>query len=67
MLAISLAYNVVALATALAGHMSPVRAAIFMPLSSLSILLFTAAALRPRAPRQSAPLAPIAPLVEATR
>ena len=48
-LALSLAYNVFALGTALAGFMSPVRAAIFMPLSSVSILLFTVAALRPRA------------------
>jgi Cu2+-exporting ATPase len=47
-LGISLAYNVFALGAALAGHMSPVRAAVFMPLSSLSILLFTALALRPR-------------------
>ncbi len=35
-----------AVSTALAGLMSPVRAAIFMPLSSLSILLYTVLALR---------------------
>jgi Cu2+-exporting ATPase len=55
-LAISLTYNVVALATALAGQMSPVRAAIFMPVSSLSILLFTIGALRVR-PRPAAAVA----------
>jgi Cu2+-exporting ATPase len=50
-LAIAVAYNVVAVSTALAGLMSPVRAAVFMPLSSLSILLLTVTALRqhPRA------------------
>ena len=64
-LAISLAYNAFALGTALAGRMTPVRAAIFMPLSSLSILLFTVASLRPR--RRRAPLAPLAPLPEAAR
>jgi Cu2+-exporting ATPase len=53
-LALSLAYNVLAVSTALAGHMSPVRAAIFMPLSSLSILLFTVASLRGRAATASA-------------
>jgi len=47
-LALSLAYNVFSLSAALAGRMSPVRAAIFMPLSSLSILLYTAWALRAR-------------------
>jgi P-type Cu2+ transporter len=60
-LAISLTYNVFALAAALAGWMSPVRAAIFMPLSSLSILLFTVAALRPR---RRAPLAPLGRIAE---
>jgi Cu2+-exporting ATPase len=59
-LALSLAYNVVSLGTAMAGYMSPVRAAIFMPLSSLSILLFTAAALRPRTRWQPVPAAPLA-------
>jgi Cu2+-exporting ATPase len=49
-LGISIVYNVLAVSTALSGRMSPVRAAIFMPLSSLSILLFTVFALRPRAP-----------------
>jgi Cu2+-exporting ATPase len=57
-LALSLAYNVVALGTAMAGRMSPVRAAVFMPLSSLTILLFTVAALRP--PRNAVPMAPLA-------
>jgi Cu2+-exporting ATPase len=45
-LGIALAYNVFAVSTALAGLMSPVRAAIFMPLSSLSVLLFTVLSLR---------------------
>jgi Cu2+-exporting ATPase len=48
-LALAVAYNVLAVSTALAGLMSPVRAAIFMPLSSLSILLFTVMSLRPKA------------------
>ncbi len=47
-LAVSLTYNVVSLSAALAGQMSPVRAAVFMPVSSLSILLFTAWTLRAR-------------------
>jgi P-type Cu2+ transporter len=64
-LAISLAYNVLALGTALAGHMTPLRAAIFMPLSSLSILLFTVASLRARGGRPS--LAPLLPMAEAAR
>jgi Cu2+-exporting ATPase len=45
-LAIALGYNAFAVSTALAGLMSPVRAAIFMPLSSLSVLLFTVLSLR---------------------
>jgi Cu2+-exporting ATPase len=59
-LAISLAYNVFALATSLAGHMSPVRAAIFMPLSSLSILLFTVGSLRARRGTAAARLSTVA-------
>lgn len=46
-LALAIAYNVVAISVSLAGLMSPLRAAVFMPLSSLSILLYTVAALRP--------------------
>jgi Cu2+-exporting ATPase len=49
---LSLSYNVVAVSLCLAGVMSPLRAAVTMPLSSVGILLFTLAQLRaPRAPR----------------
>jgi Cu2+-exporting ATPase len=51
-LALSLSYNVVAVSICLAGVMSPLRAAISMPLSSLGILLFTLWQLRPRAGRR---------------
>ena len=49
-LALSLGYNVVAVAIAFAGWMSPVKAAIFMPVSSLSVLLITGLSLRERTP-----------------
>ena len=49
-LALSLGYNVIAVAIALAGWMSPVKAAIFMPVSSLSILLITGVSLSARRP-----------------
>ncbi|HEY0706024.1 MAG TPA: heavy metal translocating P-type ATPase metal-binding domain-containing protein [Polyangia bacterium] len=39
--ALSLSYNVIAVSVCLAGQMSPLRAAVTMPLSSLGILLFT--------------------------
>jgi Cu2+-exporting ATPase len=45
---LSLSYNVVAVSLCLAGVMSPVRAAVSMPLSSLGILLFTLAQLSER-------------------
>ena len=38
-----------AVATSLSGHMTPLRAAIFMPLSSLSLLAYTATRLAARA------------------
>ena len=38
---LSLLYNVVGLSFAVAGHLTPLVAAILMPLSSISILLFT--------------------------
>jgi Cu2+-exporting ATPase len=41
-LAIALSYNALAIAACLSGAMTPLRAAIAMPLSSLTILLFTA-------------------------
>jgi Cu2+-exporting ATPase len=48
---LSLAYNVFAVSVCLAGRMSPLRAAVTMPLSSLGILLFTIWQLRePRTP-----------------
>jgi Cu2+-exporting ATPase len=40
-LAVALAYNAVAVAVCLAGWMTPLRATVAMPLSSLSLLLFT--------------------------
>lgn len=45
LLAVSLAYNVVVVAVCLAGLMTPLRAAIVMPATSLSIVLFTVASL----------------------
>ncbi|MBL8914496.1 MAG: heavy metal translocating P-type ATPase metal-binding domain-containing protein [Archangium sp.] len=45
-LALSLAYNVFAIAFTLAGFMSPVAAAISMPASTLSLLAFTVTTLR---------------------
>jgi Cu2+-exporting ATPase len=56
-LALSLGYNVVAVSAALLGLMSPVRAALFMPLSSLSLILFTVARLADRPRRDAAPRA----------
>jgi len=52
----SAAYNAAAIAACLSGHMTPVRAAIFMPLSSLSLLAYTVARLAERrgAPRREA-------------
>ncbi|MFY0522301.1 heavy metal translocating P-type ATPase [Archangium gephyra] len=51
LLAVALLYNGVAVAVCLAGLMTPLRAAVAMPLSSLSLILFTLAALSPRRPR----------------
>lgn len=45
-LAVALAYNVLAVATSLAGWMTPLRAAVLMPLSSLSVILVTIASLQ---------------------
>jgi Cu2+-exporting ATPase len=47
-LAIALAYNVVAIALALSGRMSPVLCAILMPASSLTTIAATVVALSPR-------------------
>jgi P-type Cu+ transporter len=41
--AISFAYNAVGISIAVAGHLSPLVAAILMPLSSVSVVLFTTA------------------------
>jgi len=46
-LAVALAYNVLAVAVCLAGWMTPLRATVVMPLSSLSLLLFTLYSLAP--------------------
>jgi len=45
---LSLAYNVVTVSVSLAGWMTPLRAAVVMPLSSLSLILFTLACLSAR-------------------
>jgi Cu+-exporting ATPase len=42
---ISLMYNVVGLSVAVTGHLSPLYAAILMPLSSISVVAFTTAAI----------------------
>jgi Cu2+-exporting ATPase len=47
-LALSVAYNTLTVAACFAGAMTPLRAAIAMPLSSLSILALTVASLRRR-------------------
>jgi Cu+-exporting ATPase len=39
--ALSILYNIVGLSFAVSGHLSPVVAAILMPASSISIVLFT--------------------------
>lgn len=49
-LGISLAYNVLAITAALFGLMSPVAAAISMPVSTLTLLLITVTSLRERQP-----------------
>ena len=38
-LVFSLTYNIVAVAFAITGHMSPILAAILMPLSSMTVVL----------------------------
>ncbi len=45
-LAVALAYNVLSVATCLAGWMTPLRAAVFMPVSSLTVILVTIASLQ---------------------
>lgn len=45
-LAVALAYNVLTVAMSLAGWMTPLRAAVVMPISSLSVILVTIASLQ---------------------
>ena len=47
-LAIALAYNLVTVGLALAGRMSPLACAVLMPLSSITTIAATIAALSPR-------------------
>lgn len=54
-LALALAYNVVTVAVSLSGHMTPLRAAVVMPLSSLTVILLAVASLRGRAVPARAP------------
>src|SRR5208283_875357 len=49
-LAIALAYNALAVGFALAGKMSPLACAVLMPVSSLTTIAATVAALAPRSP-----------------
>jgi Cu2+-exporting ATPase len=60
LLALALAYNAVAVAVCLAGWMTPLRAAVAMPATSLSFILYTVyslSAARPKAePRRPRPL-----------
>lgn len=49
-LAIALSYNALTVAFALAGKMSPLACAVLMPLSSLTTIAATVAALSPRSP-----------------
>jgi Cu2+-exporting ATPase len=63
-LVLSLAYNVLAVTAALLGTITPVRAAIFMPLSSLSLLLFTVARLSDGSARARRSLPATAPVLE---
>lgn len=50
-------YNVAVLTLALTGHMSPLLAAVLMPLSSVVVVAHTALALRARAPAERTPWA----------
>ena len=58
-LVVALAYNVLSVATCLAGWMTPLRAAVFMPISSLTVILVTIASLQ-AAKRREAKRQPIA-------
>ncbi|AKU92982.1 Type cbb3 cytochrome oxidase biogenesis protein CcoI [Vulgatibacter incomptus] len=51
LIAVAVAYNLLAVVVSLAGWMTPLRAAIVMPLSSIGILLFTLASLEGREPK----------------
>lgn len=58
LIALALAYNVLAIAVCLIGWMTPLRAAIAMPLSSITVLLFAVVGMRGRRSQRPAP-API--------
>jgi Cu2+-exporting ATPase len=58
LLTVSLTYNLFAVAAGLAGAITPLKAAIFMPLSSLSLLAFTAWSLRDERPASLPALKP---------
>jgi len=64
LLGVAIAYNLGAVAAALAGYVSPLVAAVVMPASTLTLVALTAAGLRRPAPRRSDGAA--ARLVEAT-
>ncbi len=54
LLGVSLAYNALAIAFGLLGVLTPVRAAVAMPLSTISLLVYTVARLGRSAPRATA-------------
>jgi P-type Cu2+ transporter len=62
--ALSLTYNVVAVSACLAGLMTPLRAAVSMPASSLGILLFTLWQLRERDARTERRTSAAHPIVQ---
>ncbi len=56
-LALAAVYNLIAIAASLSGHMTPLRAAIAMPVSSLTVILLALWSLRERPRRAAAPVA----------
>lgn len=54
LICVALAYNLLAIAASMAGWMTPLRAAIAMPTSSVLILLFTISSLRSQPRREEA-------------
>lgn len=53
--AVSVVYNVIGISLALAGHLTPLVAAILMPVSSLTIVGLSVGLMRLRAPREVGP------------